>query len=253
MWGRKKRNLKEEHHPEAVRNRVAAAQSESGVGDAVLGGVDGIITSFAVVAGSTGGRLSADVVIVLGLANLLADGFSMAVSNYLGTRSRQEEVARARHDEHWQIEQYPQGEKREIREIFGRKGFRGATLDHIVDVITRNREVWVDTMLVEELNLSPAAARPIRSAVATFFSFVLFGFIPLAPFLISLFARENLFLASSLLTSLAFLLLGAWKGYVLEQPSLRSALQTLAIGAIAAGIAYGAGALLHTVFGVAPQ
>ncbi len=249
----KKRNLQDEHHPDAVRKRVAATHGESGLGDAVLGGVDGIVTTFAVVAGTTGGRLSVEVIIVLGFANLIADGFSMAVSNYLGTRSRHEEVERARQDEHWQIEQYPKGEEQELREIFSRKGFRGATLSHIVEVIMKNREVWVDTMLVDELKMPKAVARPLRSAAATFFSFVFFGFIPLFPFLIPVFPPDSLFLGSCLLAALAFMLLGAGKGYVLEQAPLRSAVQTLAIGAIAAGLAYSVGDLLHTVFGVAPK
>jgi VIT1/CCC1 family predicted Fe2+/Mn2+ transporter len=253
MWSWKERDLQGEHHPEAVRRRVAAPQGESVLGDAVLGGVDGIITTFAIVAGTTGGRLPVAVIIVLGFANLVADGFSMAVSNYLGTRSRHEEVERAKQDEHWQIDQYPQGEEQEVREIFKRKGFRGATLDHIVDVITRNREVWVNTMLAEELKMSKSGARPLRAAVATFLSFVFFGFVPLLPFLIPWFPPEGLFMASSVLASLAFMALGAWKGYVLDQAPLRASFQTLGIGAVAAGLAYSIGAVLHTIFGVAPE
>ncbi len=249
MWRRrKKRNLHVEHHPEAVRTRVA----EMG-GGSWLGGVDGIVTTFAVVAGTTGGRLPVEVLIILGFANLVADGFSMAVSNYLGTRSRREEVERARKDEHWQIEQYPQGEKREVREIFKRKGFRGATLDHIVEVITRNREVWVDTMLVDELKFSKAIAEPLRSGLATFFSFALFGFIPLLPFVVPVFPQKHLFLSSSLLTALAFVVLGIWKGYMLERSPVRSAFQTLVIGGIAAVLAYSVGAVLHNIFGVSPR
>lgn len=252
MWPqRKERNLHDEHHPEAVRTRLSGTRGAGWTGDAVLGGVDGIITTFAVVAGSTGGQLSTGVIIILGIANLIADGFSMAVSNYLGTRSRHEEVERARKDEHWQIDQYPQGEEREVREIFSQKGFHGRTLDRIVEVITRNRQVWVDTMLVEELRLSKAVAEPFRSGVATFASFVFFGALPLFPFLVPVFPWDHLFLTSSLLTTVAFAALGVWKGYVLERPMLRSALQTLAIGGAAAVLAYSAGVLLRGIFGIA--
>jgi VIT1/CCC1 family predicted Fe2+/Mn2+ transporter len=247
MWNHAKhRDLKEEHRPDRIRERIAAPGGASPLGDAVLGGVDGIVTTFAVVAGSAGGRLSTQVVIVLGLANLIADGFSMAVSNYLGTRSRREEV------ESWQIESYPQGEYREVREIFARKGFRGRTLDRIVETITRDREVWIDTMLEEELNLQRVPASPRRAALVTFTAFIIFGFIPLIPFVFPIPAGQHLFLISSGLSAAAFALLGVWKGMMLHRPALRSGLQTFLIGSIAAVLAYGVGAVLHSLFGVAP-
>lgn len=246
------RDLHEEHRPEKIRERLSSPGGESALGDAVLGGVDGIITTFAVVAGAAGGRLPTVVIIVLGLANLIADAFSMAVSNYLGSRSRQQEVERARQDESWQIDEYPQGEKREIREIFARKGFEGPVLDHIVEVITRNREVWIETMLSEELNMSKAAVSPMRAALATFTAFIVFGAIPLIPFFIPGFAEDARFMISSGLSGIAFLALGIWKGYMLDQSPLRSGLLTLLIGGTAAVLAYSVGAGLHMIFGVSP-
>jgi len=253
MWRQTRhRDLKEEHRPDRIRERISAPGGESWLGDAVLGGVDGIVTTFAVVAGSAGGRLSTEVVIVLGLANLIADGFSMAVSNYLGTRSRREEVEEAKEDESWQIDSYPLGEHREVREIFARKGFRGPTLDRIVDVITRDREVWIDTMLEEELNLQRVAASPRRAALVTFIAFVLFGSIPLIPFVFPIQAQQRLFLISGVLSAAAFAILGVWKGVMLHRPPVRSGLQTFLIGSIAAVLAYGVGAVLHSLFGVVP-
>jgi hypothetical protein len=84
--------LEPEHRPEAVRRRLAERRGQSYLGDAVLGGIDGCVTTFAVVAGAVGGGFPGLVVIVLGFANLLADGFSMAVSNYQGTKSQRERV-----------------------------------------------------------------------------------------------------------------------------------------------------------------
>jgi VIT1/CCC1 family predicted Fe2+/Mn2+ transporter len=248
----KHRDLKEEHRPDRVRERISAPAGASALGDAVLGATDGIVTTFAVVAGSAGGQLSTNVVIVLGFANLLADGFSMAVSNYLSTRSRREEVEQAQKDESWQIESYPLGEHREVREIFARKGFRGPTLDHIVDVITRDKQVWIDTMLEQELNLQKVAASPRRAALVTFLAFIVFGFIPLIPFVFPVPAHRHLFLISGGLSAAAFAILGVWKGVMLHRPPLRSGLQTLLVGSIAASLAYGVGALLHSLFGVAP-
>jgi hypothetical protein len=90
------RDLEAEHLPQAIARRLAAHRRHGYVGDAVLGAVDGCVTTFAVVAGAVGGGFAEIVVIVLGFANLLADGFSMAISNYLGTKSEREEVEKAR-------------------------------------------------------------------------------------------------------------------------------------------------------------
>lgn len=246
------RRLWESHQPEQIKERIAKPKGEGWLGDAVLGGVDGVVTTFAVVAGSTGGRLSATVVIVLGLANLLADGFSMAVSNYLGTRSRQQEVQQAKEDEARQIAQFPQGEVAEIREIFASKGFTGRTLDKVVKVITSNREVWAETMLLEELKLSEVAAHPMQAATATFLAFGLFGFIPLIPFLAPIASPDAAFFISSGLAAVALFTLGLWKGAVLKTSPLTSGLQILVIGGIAAVLAYSAGAVLYLMFGLKP-
>jgi VIT1/CCC1 family predicted Fe2+/Mn2+ transporter len=238
------RDLAEEHRPDAIRRRLAEPRGESALGDFILGGVDGVITTFAVVAGSAGGRLSVATVIVLGLANLVADGFSMGVSNYLGTRSRLEEVARARADEAWQIEQHPEGERREVREIFAAKGLAGKTLDRVVEVITSDQRVWIDTMMEQELKLSEIAARPVRAALVTCGAFVSCGLIPLLPFFAEADDARSLFVVSIALAAATFFLLGAGKGLVLKRSPIGSGLQTLLIGGIAALLAYGVGALL---------
>jgi len=251
MWRQTKtRDLKEEHRPDRIRERISARGGESTLADAVLGGVDGIVTTFAVVAGSVGGQFSTAVIIVLGLANLIADGFSMAVSNYLSTRSRQEEVDEAKEDESWQIDRYPLGEYREVREIFARKGFHGPTLDRIVEVITRDRDVWIDTMLEEELNLQKIIVSPGHAAVVTFLAFVIFGSIPLIPFVAPGFPAKHLFLVSGGLSGVAFAILGVWKGWMLNRPPLRSGLQTFLIGSFAAALAYGVGVVLNMLFGI---
>lgn len=249
QFGKKReRNLEEEHRPEVIRERMAR-KGKSSLADAVLGGVDGIVTTFAIVAGSAGGGLSASVVILLGMANLFADGFSMAASNFLSTVSKYEEVKRAQEDESWQIGKYPEGERRELREIFARKGFGGRTLDQIIEVISRNRGVWVDTMIADELNLERSPGSPLTAAIATFTAFLIFGFIPLIPYI--LFVPQNIvFAVSAGLSALAFILLGSLKGLKLRRSPARSALQTFMVGGIAAAIAYGVGALLRGLFGI---
>ncbi len=245
-----RRNLAAEHKPAAIRARLARPRGEGPLGDFVLGGVDGVVTTFAVVAGSAGGQLSLAAVLILGLANLVADGFSMGVSNYLGTRSRQQEVMRARADEAWQIDVDPEGERAEIREVFARKGFAGETLDQIVETITRDREVWIDTMMAEELKLSEVSARPLRAGLVTFAAFSLCGIVPLTPFVLGAGDLDGMFQLSLILSAGTFFALGVGKGAVLGLPRLRSGVQTLAIGSVAAGLAYAVGMLLHQMFGI---
>ena len=244
-----RRDLEEEHRPATIRRRLADPRGESALGDFILGGVDGVITTFAVVAGSAGGRLPVATVIVLGLANLVADGFSMGISNYLGTRSRQEEVGRARADEAWQIEKYPDGERREIREIFASKGFAGDILDRVVEVITADRRVWLDTMMEQELKLSEIAARPFRAGLVTFAAFALCGFVPLLPFIFGGGPTDARFAASIAMAAATFFLLGMGKGLLLARSPFRSGLQTLLIGCVAALLAYSVGSILHGVAG----
>ncbi|MBF6620630.1 MAG: VIT1/CCC1 transporter family protein [Patulibacter sp.] len=244
------RALAAEHTADAIRRRLATRARPSVLRDAVYGAIDGAITTFAVVAGVAGASLGARVVIVLGFANLLADGFSMAVSNYLGTKAEAEEEQRARETEEHHIDVVPDGEREEIRQILARKGFRGADLDTAVAVITADREVWIDTMMREELGYAAEARTPMRAALATLVAFVVVGFLPLAVYVVDLVTPGQIddpFLWSSLLTAVAFLAVGALKARFVRRPAWRAALETLLIGGAAAILAYGVGVLLEGV------
>lgn len=239
----------EDHRPDAVRERLQLPVSHSYVGDAVLGGIDGCVTTFAVVAGSVGAGFSSLVIVVLGFANLLADGFSMAVSNYQSTKSASESVMKARKDEEHQILEHPEGEREEIRQIYRAKGFTGNLLEQVVDVITRDRKVWVDTMLREELGLQVMTPSPKRAALMTFAAFIVVGLIPLLPFLVPGIEITSGFLASSIATGAAFFGIGLAKGVVMERKPLRSGLETLLMGGGAAVIAFAVGFWLRQAFG----
>lgn len=240
------RRLAEEHTSTAIRARIAAATDHSYLGDFVLGAIDGAVTTFAVVAGVAGARLSPAIAVVLGLANLLADGFSMAVSNYLGTKADRELIDRARRVEEMHIEQIPDGEREEIRQIFAGKGFDGALLEKIVAVITSDRRRWVNTMITEELGLPLETPHPVRAGLTTFTAFCLAGAIPLVPFLLgNLVPHERAFGISAAATALTFFLVGVAKGRVVHRSLWLSGAETLAVGAIAAALAYTVGLWLH--------
>lgn len=242
--------LRAEHQPDAIRLRLAAKKERRYLGDAILGAVDGSVTTFAIVAGAVGAQLSGGVVIVLGVANLVADGFSMAASNYLGTKSEHEYLEMARSNERHHINHVPEGEREEIRQIFAKKGFADDVLDKIVEVITRNHPLWVETMLQEEHGLQTNGRHPVRAALATFVAFTTFGLVPLLPFLIPPLDGPQRFTMSCVLTGLAFAGVGFMKAKVLERPLVRSALETLLTGGGAAVLAYVIGAWLRSAFDV---
>lgn len=246
-WG-KKIDLEALHHPDAIRERLDA-NKRSYLPDAVLGAVDGCITTFAVVAAAIGGGLSGGVVIILGVASLLADGFSMAVSSYNASRSEIDELNRARQLENHHIDQIPEGEREEVRQIFAAKGLEGDVLEEVVDKITSDRKLWVDTMLVEEWGLRIHEGAPVVSAGATFAAFIAVGIIPLAPFLLLNLAPAQMFTTSIVLTGLAFAGVGILKGVAAEGSIVRSAVETLLTGGAAAALAYFAGVWLRQLVG----
>ncbi|MEX1000083.1 MAG: VIT1/CCC1 transporter family protein [Thermodesulfobacteriota bacterium] len=216
--------------------------------DFVYGGIDGSVTTFAIVAGVTGASLSPTIVLILGFANLFADGFSMAISNYLSTKSKKEYAEKIRKSEEHSVINIPEEETQEIREIFSEKGFSGQQLDDAVEIITSNQDVWIDTMMKDEFGIFEDHTSPIKSAIVTFISFNLIGFIPLFAYVLSYFSdsfKSNTFTLSIVLTSIAFFIVGTVKGRVVGRRWLFSGFETLLIGGAAAVIAYYVGYLLR--------
>lgn len=217
------------------------------VSDFVFGGIDGAVTTFAVVAGVSGASLSSGIVLILGFANLFADGFSMAIGNYLGTKSHLELVSKIRKSEEDSVRDNPHEERNEIVEIYRNKGFTGKILQDTVNVITGNKKIWVDTMMKDEFGIIEENKSPIRVALVTFVSFNLIGIIPLVPYIITSLFPEftfNTFIASIISTSIALFLVGSIKANIVDKKWYRSGLETLLIGGIAAVIAYFVGYFL---------
>lgn len=218
--------------------------------DFVYGATDGAVTTFAIVAGVVGASLSPAIVLILGFANLFADGFSMAVGNYLATKSQKEAIERARQREEWEIDHLADQEKQEIRDIYAKKGFKYEILEEIVRIITSRRKVWLDTMMKEELGLVDDKRRPLDTAITTFAAFNAIGFIPLLPFVVvyaagAIVISQEAFAYSSVFTAVAFFTIGAVKGKILRKSLVRSGLGTLALGGIAAAVAFIVGYLLN--------
>lgn len=235
------RTLEHAHTSGAIRARLARRVSPSYLRDWVYGGIDGAVTTFAVVSGAAGAGLSPRIVVVLGLANLLADGFSMAASNFAGATAEREEIAHAEAIERRHVRDEPEGERREVREIFRRKGLSGRRLEDIVSGVTRDRDLWVRTMLAEEYGLAPATRSRWRAALVTFAAFGACGAVPLLPYVTG---ADAAFPMAALLTAIVFLTIGALKGRWVGRHTWRAAAETFLIGAAASALAYAAGVAL---------
>ena len=235
------------HTPAAIRARMRDGPRQSYLRDMVYGAIDGTVTTFAVVAGSTGAGLSVGVVLVLGLSNLIADGFSMAVSNYLGSRAEVQSRRRVRREEERQLDLVPEGEREEVRQLYAAKGFAGADLERAVEVLTADRERWIETMMREEHGFPPEGRSAARAAGWTFAAFLLVGALPLLAFLVELAASVpgDPFVWSVAVSAAAFFVTGIAKGVAVRGPWFTSGIETLALGGGAAVLAFAIGYLLR--------
>ncbi len=230
------------HDRAAIAQRLAEGHQPSYLRDFVYGGIDGVVTTFAIVAGVEGATLSSHIVLILGLANVIADGFSMAASNYSGTKTVLDDIARIREIEAEHIRLYPDGEREEVRQLLALKGLEGETLEKAVDAITADKDRWIELMLTEEYGLSLNQPSPMRAAWVTFVAFLACGIMPLLPFALGL---ENSFLISSIFAACVFFAIGAAKSIWALAPWWRSGLETLFIGGAAASLSYFVGYLLR--------
>ncbi len=243
-------SLHDSHTPEAVRRRLQHRTPSSFLSDAVLGGIDGCVTTFAVVAGAFGAGFPASVAIVLGFANLIADGFSMAVSNYESVKAQQEFVDSLRRIEAEHIRTVPEGEREEVRQLYAERGFEPPLLDEVVAVITADESRWIDTMVREEYGVQTEMPDPRNAAVTTFVAFVVVGVVPLCPLLVTALSPVQQFQASAALSALMFFAIGSLKSMVLSQPVLKAGVMTLVTGGAAASLAYFTGFALRALFGI---
>ena len=233
--------LEHEHTPEAIRQRLEDGPRLSYLRDWIYGGIDGAVTTFAIVSGIAGADLEHRLIVILGIANLVADGFSMAASNYSGTRAEKDEIVHLRGVELRHIEVDPAGEREEIRQIFASKGLSGETLDQVVETITADRERWISTMLLDEYGLASHIRSPVLAGLGTFAAFQLCGLVPLLPYF---FGAARPFALAIGMTGLVFFAIGCVRSRWSIDPWWKAGLGTLALGGAAAGLAYWIGDVL---------
>ncbi len=219
--------------------------------DIIYAANDGIITTFAIAAGATGALLSSTLIVILGFANLLAAGFSMAIANYLGTQSEIEYAEMEKERETWEVEKVPEAEREEVRQIFTKKGLAPHLADRLTEIVASNKDVWVELMMTEELGIAPkGSSSPLKNGLLTFFAFVGAGFMPLIFFVLSRILDITNTLALSLVTTMISLfIVGSLRGRVTRRNWLRSGFEVLLAGGAAAAVAYIMGYLLKLIAG----
>lgn len=216
--------------------------------DVVLGANDGIITSFAIVSGAEGGTLGALVILVLGFANVLADGVSMGASNLLAKRSRLHYTQSQKRQLEREIEEEPQEKRDELRTHMTEQGIDGPDQRVMLRHIERHKKAWLTALVASRADLIEEPGSPFMHGLATLGAFVVAGLFPLGPYLFGV-EGSRAFVLAGVLSAAALFLAGALRSPFTGQGWLRSGLEMLAVGSAAGAVAYVVGILGSTFVG----
>lgn len=217
----------------------------------IYGGTDGIVTTFAVVAGFSGAYLTSEntitlsvmTVLLFGLANLFGDGAAMGLGNYIALRADHHKYNAHKQQERTEIQENPEQEKHETLFLLKQKGLSQEDAETMTDIFSKYPDYWLDFMMHEELGLqSTEDINPIVNGAMTFGSFCIFGFIPIIPYLFISDARTAFYM-SCICALVALILLGGISGWASRRHYLSTILETLIVGSVAATIAYFVGTL----------
>ncbi len=268
-WGAKPRSVADPQQVEEAaeaheQRRIEQASHQNKatgrsdyLGCVIYGALDGIVTTFAVVSGVMGADLSAAIMLILGFANLLGDGFSMASGAFLSARSEREVYLRERQNAAERVVNEPEEERGALVEVYEGQGYPKKDARKLQEIVSRDPGRWVVALLVEKHLMLPERRKPYLEALVTFAAFVTAGFLPLLIFLIDWIFQLRLppttaFAGSIVLSGLALLGLGAAKVLVTAKNPFHSAIEMFLIGSIAAGVAFSVGVLLKGLGASAP-
>lgn len=248
-----KRLAAQAHQPRVITRAAKEQHGGSGsqyIGSMVYGGLDGVVTTFAAVSGVAGAALGANIVLIMGVANLLADGVSMAVGAYLSDKSEHEYYNREYERENWEVEHFPEGEKDELSEIYQQQGYSEDDSNKMIEILSTNKKSWVDQMMLLELGLLKDDKKPVTSGIVTFVAFLLAGAVPLIGYLVtnaSGATGQTSFIVSAVVSGITLFGLGSAKSRVTGLNPIRSGIEMLVVGGIAATVAYMVGLFLKSI------
>jgi predicted membrane protein (TIGR00267 family) len=213
-------------------------ESTDVVRDIVIGMADGLTVPFALAAGLSGAVDSTHIIITAGIAEIAAGSIAMGLGGYLSGRTEVEHYVSEEAREYQEVEEFPEKERNEVKEIFATYGLSNQVQDQIVDELEKNKKQYVDFMMKYELGLEkPDANRARNSAITIGISYIVGGLIPLSPYVLCSSASQGL-IVSAVVTLIALFAFGYFKSKVTGQPPLKGAMQTMVIGALAALAAF---------------
>lgn len=208
------------------------------VRDIVIGMSDGLTVPFALAAGLSGAVSASHVVVIAGLAEIAAGSIAMGLGGFLAARSDAEHYDQELLREKREVETIPDAEAKEVADIFQSYGLTQEEFQPVVDALRSKPKAWVDFMMRFELGLEePDPGRALRSALTIALAYIVGGLVPLSPYMLAS-EVHSAFLLSVAVTLIALFIFGFVKARYTGAPTLRGALQTLIIGALAAGAAY---------------
>lgn len=210
---------------------------------AVFGANDGIVTTFAVVAGVAGAGLSPNIVLVMGIANLIADGISMGLGDYLGERSERRHQQYQYQIEQWEIEHIPEEEKQELKSSFSKLTVSEEDSSALVNIISKYPKLWTQLGFIDEMNTVPSTDQGIwKTGLMTFCAFLLAGSLPLLPYFLQATGLNvpgsEQFLYSIVSTGVALFFIGSLRTLITKGAWWWNGLEMLFVGSLAAGSAY---------------
>ncbi|HVP15614.1 MAG TPA: VIT1/CCC1 transporter family protein [Terriglobales bacterium] len=210
------------------------------VRDIVIGMSDGLTVPFALAAGLTGAIASTGVIVTAGLAEIAAGSIAMGLGGYLAARSDADHYASERRREELEVVEKPDAERAEVADVFREYGLGDEEIAPVIRAFEAKPRAWVDFMMRFELNLEePHPRRALVSALTIAGAYIVGGLVPLAPYMILHHQIREALAASVTVTLIALLVFGAVKGRFTGAPPLRSGLQTLLVGGLAAAAAFG--------------
>jgi len=246
-------------NPNSSLIRVAPESHKKG-GDhmktIIFGGLDGIITTFAVVAGAGGGGLSVSTVLIMGFSSLVADALSMGVGDALSSKAESEVIVRERARERWEYDNFPEGEIKEMVDIYEGRGMSKEDATAVIQTIAKYPELFIDAMMRDELGMDEPGTtlEHVKSGAICFTSFLINGSVPLLGFVAFLpleLDDQTLFFISIGLTAVTLFTLGAVKSRFTTRSWWVSGLEILVMGALTASVAYLIGWIVELI--VNPQ
>ncbi len=213
-------------------------KSSDTIRDIVIGMSDGLTVPFALAAGLSGTVPSSSIVVIAGIAEIVAGSIAMGLGGFLAGRTEADHYKSELQREYDEVERVPEQEKAEVKEVFAEFGLSPALQDQIANEMAKDKDKWVDFMMRYELGLEkPQANRATQSAITIGISYIIGGAIPLSPYFFIHESQTALYYSCAI-TMVCLFVFGYFKSKVTGQPAFTGALKVLVIGALAAAAAF---------------